>query len=241
MRIRETCALLPEKRVRYRTATSLDLLTVTAIDLEGRKTIGQVFDVSAGGIGFFVVSQTDPGYPLGQVLWLCMKSPLLRRPIIAPAQARQIAECDVGRMYGLGFLDWPGLLSQIPSQLARIFNRRREYRTRFDPERPVEIRVAEGLTASSWEHVFHGLKAVLLDISPTGLSFRVEVDVGQQVEPHQSLQVSFTLPNSTYRFTLWVQILHCQTGPDGVACGALFDTERTEEFDAQSEKLSLLL
>lgn len=241
MRIPETCALLPEKRIQYRTATTLDLLTVTAIDLDGRKTLGQVFDVSAGGIGFFVVSHADPGYPLGHVVWLCMRSPLLARPILAPAQARQIAECDVGRMYGLRFLDWQELLSRIPPQLARIFNRRREYRTRFDSEHPVEIVVAEGLDASSWEHVFHGLKAVLLDISATGLSFRVEADVGRQVEPHQSLLVSFALPNSTYRFTLWIQVLHCQPGPDGIACGALFDPELTEQFDEQRERLDLLL
>lgn len=236
----ETCALIPEKRYHYRTSVSMDLLSITAIDILGRKTPGHVFDLSAGGLGLFFVVQADPGYDLGTVLWLRMRSPFLLNPVVAPAQICRVSECDIGRMYGLRFLDWPELLSRIPPELARVFNRRGEHRTRIDTRRPVEIFV-QGLPSMSWEQVFQGMKGVLLDVSPTGLSFRVGTEAAEQIEPHRSVEVSFTLPSSTYEFTFWIQVLHCSRRPDGICCGALFDEERTEDFDEKQERLLMLL
>ncbi len=236
----ETWTPSSEKRHRYRTSVAMDLLSVTAIDLDGRKTPGFVFDLSAGGLGLFFVVHADPRYNAGTILWLCMKSPFLARPVVTPAQIRRISECDVGSMYGLRFLDWLGLLAQIPPELARVFNRRSELRTRIDSRRPVEITV-QGLLASSWEHVFQGLKGTLLDVSPTGLSFHIGSEAADQIEPHQSVEVSFTLPSSTYRFALWIQILHCARRSGGINCGALFDEERTERFAEKQERLLMLL
>lgn len=230
--------LIPERRLRYRTAT--DLLSATAIDLEGRKIPGHVFDLSAGGMGLFFERRVDPGWEAGNVLWLCLKSPLLTKPLVTPAQIRRTEECDLGRLLGFRFLDWMGLLSQIPTELANLFNRRREHRLRFDPLRPIPVTV-EGLPAASWDQVFGGLKGVLLDISLGGLSFRVDLDIGSQVEPRQVAEVSFALDGSTELFKLWVEIQRCASGPDGIFCGALFDADRTEDFPEKREKLATVL
>ena len=64
----ETWTLNSEKRGRYRTSVAMDLLSVTAIDLNGRKTPGHVFDLSAGGLGLFFVVHADPRYNAGEVL-----------------------------------------------------------------------------------------------------------------------------------------------------------------------------
>ena len=236
----ETGTLIQEKPRRYRTSLSMELLSVATIDSDGRKTWGHVFDLSADGLGLFFDVQVDPAYAAGTVLWLCIKSPFLLRPIVAPAQIRRVAGCEIGRLYSFRLLEWPGLLSQIPSVAARVFNRRSEHRMKIDSGRPVQIAV-QGLRASTWKQLFQGLKGALLEVSPNGLSFRVDSGIADRIEPRQSVEVSFTLPNSTYEFALWIQILRCAPRPDGLNCGALFDKERTECFKEKQERLLMLL
>ncbi len=235
--MRNPHAHMPEKRVRYRTAP--DLLSVTAIGIDGQKISAHVFDLSAGGMGLFFERRKDPGYEAGEVLWLCMKSPLLTKPLVTPAQLRHFEQFELGRLCGFRFLDWIGLLSHIPPEFASLFNRRREHRHRCDHLSPIQVTV-EGLTAS-WEQVFGGLKGILLDISPGGLSFRIDLEAGSQVEPRQFAEVSFTLDGSADRFKMWVEILRCASGPDGTFCGALFDADRTAQFSEKREKLATVL
>ncbi len=229
-----------EKRRRYRTSLSTDLLSVATIDPDGRKTLGHIFDLSASGLGLFFDVQTDPGYAAGTVLWLCIRSPFLREPIVAPAQIRRVTEHEVGRLYGFRLLEWQGLRSQIPSAAARVFNRRSGHRVKIDADRPVQITM-QGPFASSWEQVFQRLTGALMEVSPTGLSFSVYPDRADQIEPQQSVEVLFTLPNSTYEFAIWSQILRCACRPDGLSCGVRFDANRTECFKEKQEKLLMLL
>lgn len=236
----ETCSAISEKRGRYRTSLSTDLLSVATIDPDGRKTSGQVFDLSASGLGLFFDVRTDPDYASGTVLWLCIKSPFLREPIVAPAQIRRVTGCEFGRLYGFQLLEWPGLLSQIPSVAARVFNRRSEHRVKLDSDRPIQITLPRP-PASPWERVFQGLKGALMEVSPMGLSFRVGSELADRIEPHLSVEVSFTLPDSTYEFAIWTKILRCAPRPDGLNCGVRFDAKRTEYFEEKQERLLMLL
>lgn len=237
----ETCTPISEKRRRYRTPLSRDLLSVATIDpSDGRKTMGDVFDLSASGLGLFFDAKTDPDYAAGTVLWLCITSPFLREPIVAPAQIRRVTGYQLGRLYGFRLLESRGLLSKIPSVAARIFNRRSGHRVKIDADRPIQITM-QGPFASSWEQVFQRLKGALMEVSPTGLSFSVGAEAADQIEAHQSVEVLFTLPNSTYEFAIWSQILRCASRPDGVSCGVRFDANRTERFKEKQEKLLMLL
>ncbi len=231
---------ISEKRRRCRRSLPTDLLSVATIDPDGRKTLGHVFDLSASGLGLFFDVQTDPGYAAVTVLWLCIRSPFLREPIVAPAQIRRVTGHKAGRLYGFRLLEWQGLLSQIPSAAARVFNRRSGHRVKIDSGRPVQIMV-QGPLVSSWEQVVQRLTGALTEVSSTGLSFSVGSAIADQIEPHQFVEVSFTLPNCTYEFAIWTKILRCAALPDGLSCGALFDAKRTACFEEKQERLLTLL
>ncbi len=80
------CELSSEKRLRYRTSPTTDLLSVTAMDLEGAKFPGHVIDLSAGGIALSFGYQVAPSYEDGDIVWMCLKSPHLASPLVAPTQ-----------------------------------------------------------------------------------------------------------------------------------------------------------
>ncbi len=235
-----TDSTISEKRRRSRTSLSTELLSVATIAPDGQKTSGHVFDLSATGLGLFFDFRTDPDYAAGSVLWLRIKSPFLREPIVAPAQIRRVTGCEFGRLYGFQLLEWPGLVSQIPSVAARVFNRRSEHRVKLDSDRPIQITLPRP-PASPWERVFQGLKGALMEVSPMGLSFRVGSEIADQIEPHLSAEVSFTLPDSTYEFSIWTEIMRCASRPDGLNCGVRFDAKRTECFKEKQERLLMLL
>ena len=233
-------ALDSEKRERYRTSLPTDLLSVATVDEEGRRTVGYVFDLSASGLGLFFGSSDDPGYEAGTVLWLCINSPYLREPIVAPAQVRRVTASKLGRLYGFRLLEWQGLFERIPTAAAGVFNRRSAERVTVDHALPIKVVTQEPPVASSWEQVFQCLKGALTEVSPTGLSFSVSSGVAH-IEPHQCVDVSFTLPGSDYRFAMGMEIIRCAPGPWGIECGARFDPARTELFHEKQARLSTLL
>lgn len=234
-----TCSLTDEKRQRYRTTLESDLLSVAAIDLEGRKTPGYVFDVSASGLGLFFDRRTDPGYEAGTVLWLCINSPYLRERVVAPAQIRRVTSSQLGRLYGFRLIEWKGLVSRIPADAASLFNRRSCERVKLEQQPPIEI-VAEGSVEPTWRDVDERWKGDLMEVSANGLSFKV-AETGKLIEPRRSVEVSFSLPKSEYEFSMWTEVVRCASGPDGVRCGARFDPRRTELFQEKQERLIALL
>ena len=229
--------LSSDQRLRYRSSPPSDLFSVTAIDLEGSKVSGHVIDVSAGGIALSFGRQVATSYRVGETVWMHMKSPHLASPLVAPTQVIRRLACDWCQMYGFRFVDWLGLLSQIPPELAGLFNQRRHCRVDVGPDRPIEVSIEEGLVTSSWAEVFGGLKGVLRDVSSRGLSFRVDGGVEMRTTPSESVKVSFTLPGSDESMTFWIEIVRWEADAEGFSCGAVFDTERTEQFTAKRDAL----
>lgn len=215
-------------------------LSVVAIDLAGRKSPGLSADPSPGELSLFFGRRTAPGYRPGEIVYLCMRSPCLSRPLVAASWVRRAEATDWGRMYTFKFVDWPGLLSQIPRELAGLFSQRSDRRVFLDSHRPVELTI-DGLPPVSWEQVFAGQMGMLLDLSPRGLSFRVDPDVGHQLLECKSVQVSFTLPETAEELSFWVQILSCVADSESIYCGALFDEARTEDFHEKQKKLVSVL
>lgn len=228
--------LSSDQRLRYRSTPTADLLSVTAMYLDGSKISGHVIDVSAGGIALSFGTQVATRYRVGETVWMYMKSPQLASPVVSPTQVLRRMECDWCQMYGFRFVDWMGLLSQTPPELAGLFNQRRHCRVEVDPDRPVEVSIEEGIATSSWAQVFGGLKGVLRDVSSRGLSFRLDYEADMQTLS-ESVKVSFTLPGSAESFTFWVQIVRCEADSEGFCCGAVFDSKRTEQFTAKRDEL----
>ena len=121
LNLRETHS---DQRIRYRSSTTADLLSVTAFDLDGSTVSGHLIDVSLGGIALSFVSQVATSYRVGETVWMHMKSPHLASPVVAPAKVVRRMKCDWCQMYGFSFVDWMGLLSQVPRELAGPFNQR---------------------------------------------------------------------------------------------------------------------
>ncbi len=226
-------ALDSEKRVRYRTSP-LEPLWVTVPDRQGREIAALVLDVSVGGICLFFGHVGAPDYRVGESVKTYMRSSHLDEPLMAGAEVCRVEQCELGRAYGLKFVNQMNLTSQLPPELSRVFNQRRHCRVAPDPARPVEVTI-EGLPLTSWGRIF-GIKGVLRDLSPSGLSFHTDAEMGE-IESCASMEISFSVPGSTELFTFWVQTRHSGTGAEGARWGAVFDKERTQQFSEKREKL----
>ncbi len=233
----ESCALNSERRLRYRTSP-LGPLWMTVLDSQGREIAAHVLDVSAGGICLFFGHVGAPDYRVGESVKACMRSSHLDEPLMAGADVCRTAQCEWGRVYGFSFVNQMDLMSQLPPELSRFFNRRRHCRVALDSDRPVEVTI-ESLPPTSWGRIF-GITGILRDVSPSGLSFFVDAEMGD-IEPRSSMEVSFVVPGSTELFTFWVQTCHSGTCPEGAWCGAVFDQERTQQFSEKREKLLAVL
>ena len=229
----------PDGRQRYRASPeSPEQLSVTAIDSRGRRLPAQIVDLSAGGIGLFFARQIDPDLSIGDTIYLHISSPQLPRKLVALAQVCRGATFDWGHNYGFKFVDWIGLLSQIPPGLAPLFNQRSEWRVKLEPKHVVAVAI-EGPAASA--KTYGLVKGVLRDISPMGLSFRVKPDAEGVLSSSPLVHVSFVLPGSTEVLSFWARILHRETGGHSLCYGAMFDREATARFEEKQEKLVSIL
>ena len=232
----ESCAFNSERRLQYRTSP-LEPLWVTVLDRQGREIAAHVLDVSGGGIGLFF-GHVAPEYRVGEIVRACMRSSHLEEPLTVGAEVCHTEQCERGRVYGFRFVNQMDLMSQLPPELSRLFNRRTDWRVELDPDHPVEVTI-ESLPLTSWDRIF-GIRGVLRDVSPSGLSFLTDVEMGE-IESCSSMEVSIAVPGSTELFTFWIQARHSGTGPEGEWWGAVFDKERTQQFSEKREKLLAVL
>lgn len=227
-----------DERQRYRAAPeSPDQLSAAAVDGQGRKIPGQIVDLSAGGIGLCFAQKLDPDLKVGDTIYLHLRSDQLQEPVVALAQVCRGSTFDWGHNYGFKFVDWMGLLSQIPPTLAPLFNQRSEWRVKLDPQHVVVS--VEGPVTSPKK--FGPVKGILRDVSPTGLSFRVKPEAEEMMSSSPLVHVSFALPGSAEVLAFWARVLHCETCDDGIWYGAIFDQEATARFARKQKKLVSIL
>ena len=225
----------PDGRQRYRAfLDSPEQLSVTATDVQGRKLPAQLVDLSAGGIGLFFPTELDPKLDVGDTTYLHLAAPQLPRHLVALAQVSRGSTFDWGHTYGFKFVDWIGLLSQIPPDLAPLFNRRGQWRVTFEPKHVIRVAI-EGPAAAAKD--LRPVQGVLRDVSATGLSFRVRPDVEEAMSSFPLVHVSFVLPESSQVLSFWVRILHRDADENSVVYGAMFDQQATARFGEMQEKL----
>ena len=225
----------PDGRERYRACLeSPEQLSVTATDQRGRRLPAQLLDLSAGGIGLSFPTECDPKLDVGDTIYLRLASPQLPKTLVALAQVSRDSLFDWGHCYGFKFVDWIGLLSQIPPDLAPLFNRRGQLRVTFGSKHMIRVAI-EGPAKST--ETFRPVQGVLRDVSATGLSFRVHPDAEEGMSACPFVHVSFLLPGNTKVLSFWVRILHRDADEDGLIYGAMFDQQATTGFDQKQEKL----
>lgn len=224
-----------DDRQRYRASPdSPEQLSVAAVDRAGRKVPAQVVDLSAGGIGLCFPTQADPNLQIGETVYLHLASSQLQRPLVALAQVCRGSTFDWGHNYGFKFVDWIGLLSQIPHALAPLFNQRSEWRVNMEAQGAIAVAIEVPPTASK---KFGPVRGVLRDVSPMGLSFRVEPDAEEAISSSPLVHVSFALPGNREVLSFWARILHRETGEHSLCYGAMFDREATARFDQKQDAL----
>ncbi|MCZ6792092.1 MAG: PilZ domain-containing protein [Planctomycetota bacterium] len=116
-------------------------LSVVVVVAQERRAPQRIFNLSVGGMGVFFEHEHDPVYGLGSTVYVHMESPYLEGTLIAPCLVGHRMEMEGGRVYGFTFVDWIGLLSQIPRELAALFNQRGECRVEPLPDEPISITV----------------------------------------------------------------------------------------------------
>ncbi|MEM7232148.1 MAG: hypothetical protein AAF517_08245 [Planctomycetota bacterium] len=141
-----------------------------------------------------------------------------------------------GTLYGLEFEDWSGVLSRVPSDLARCLNRRETSR--------VEAREHEVRVRFEDDGVERTIAGRLLDLSTNGISFEMESSVGGCIpEDVTQVRVGFVIPESESvhgpRELEFAGLIRNRLNSGGVVrCGLLFDTENSENYSEQREVLA---
>lgn len=196
-------------------------LAVDVVFDEDKIIPAHVIDVSIGGIGVFIDAEKDLGLEAGQHVFLRLTSPSLAEDVTTPGAVRRCTRTEGGVTYGFEFVDWMGLLSQLPAEVRVLFNQRSEFRVGVGPYRPIEVR---GMTSP------FRAEGILHDISPDGLCFHVPMGGEDVLSPGRLVRIDFRLPGVPQSLSFVAQIRHSEWNRGRFYCGVHFNSERTEEF-----------
>jgi PilZ domain len=226
---------MTQKRRQYRVKkVSADDLIASLARAGASPVPAQIVDISSGGISVFVKRVCDPGLPDREAVHLRLSSPHMKVPLSAPAIVRRSEESAEGRVYGLEFLDWLGLLSRIPPALARLFNKRGD--SRVEPDSGDRIDVAVESKSLPFQ-----IGGKLRDLSSTGLSFSAADDVEKFLSKIDRVKVSFSLPGRVEVIAFWGDILHRNTSDGSIHYGICFDQKLTRQFKKKQDQISAFL
>ena len=217
--------LMADERHQYRAQPEVSDLTLTVGTASGNRMPAQILDVSAGGIGLLFEEGADPGIAAGEVMYLHITYPYMREEIVAPGLVRHCHEEEGRLAYGIEFVDWLGLLSQLPVELAPLFNQRADPRIAPEPGHPIEVEVRG---TNPWSPPIRGL---LRDLSVRGLAVYLSADSSNELEEGSEVEVSLTLPGSTDPVEFGANVRHCENFGDRLCMGVFFEEARTGDFD----------
>lgn len=223
-----------DRRRQYRVSPDSDELSVAVFRPGCEDVPGSVVDLSAGGMNLVFPHGVDPMYKIGEGLYIKMSSCFLQGPIVVPSQVHRRKETEDGQLYALVFLDWLGLLSRLPPELASMFNQRSSYRFEPPSDQTIEVRV-DGLDSDV------RIEGPLRDLSSHGLSFRAPLSAEETLAHAKAIEVSFVLPTRSEALDFHCQIRYRDLSGDQVCYGLFFDPERTERFEDKQAEVSCYL
>jgi len=190
---------------------------------------GTVVDISAQGVSLGFSVEEDPNTELREIVLLKITSTYLEKSIVVPSMIIRREELEDGRVYGIEFIDWLGLLAQLPIALAEMFNRRGDYRVEPNPEDPIQVTLeALPLRVNAW----------LRDISVVGLSAIIPSNLETVFRKVRKALVSFNLPHLGKKLKFQGRILHRNLTERGVCYGIVFRGEKTRAFQENQQLLA---
>lgn len=219
---------MSDNRKYYRTKLPAPEELVACVVVHGKEFTGRITDISASGMGLLFDEQSDPGCNTGESISLRLKSPFMKKPLSVPSQVVHIRDGRSGQIYGFGFLDWMGLRSSLPHDLAAVFNQRGDYRVDPDPDQPIDV-VVTGID------VYFEVEAQMRDISSSGMSFRAVSLAECVLRKSRNVTVSFSLPDVPEALSFVARICHRDLAGGHINYGLFFLEDETEGFAEQRE------
>lgn len=220
--------VMAEKRRQYRTPGQGEL-EIEVIRDGSTKFSGKVVDISAQGVSLSFSAEEEPNIELREIVLLKVTSTFLEKSIVVPSMVIRREELEEGWTYGIEFIDWLGLLAQLPPALAEMFNRRGDYRVEPIPEDPIQVTLeALPLRVNAW----------LRDISIVGLSAFIPSNLETVFRKVRKAQVSFNLPRLGKKLKFQGRILHRHLTESGVCYGIVFVEETTRAFQENQQLLA---
>jgi hypothetical protein len=215
---------MTNKRRRYRVRpASREELTISAARPGKEPIPGRIVDVSLGGVGVFFDQWRGATFALKEQVSLELTSASLAKPLLVPGLVRRRAAVQGGQLYGFEFVNWVGLLAQLPRPLAKLFNQRGDLRVKPDPASAIAVLVEK-------EYPRIKMEATLRDISSNGISVSAPYTVENLLLSERSIKVTFFLPTPLAKLVFWGSVLHRSLGGRGISYGILFDKEKTPQF-----------
>jgi hypothetical protein len=207
-----------ESRRQYRSTPSFrDDVRIFVVESDKRYP-AELVNVSISGIG--ICLDTHPSTPLfkeGETMYLAISPPSETESIKEPCTVEHTALREEGRYYGVRFVDWMGLLERLPSNLYRLFNRRRSPRIEAEDEDEVQVYFET-------EGAAKVIAARLCDLAPEGIAFTVPARDGPHLKRASFVLTSFRLPKSEEHLSFRAELRpHTVEGNGSWRFGAHFD------------------
>ncbi len=225
-----------DDRAHYRIDfAGLEDAQVSVQSAEGVSALGQILDLSIGGLGLrFSLDIPLPGCPdftVGEDVELSFAADRFKRPLAVSARVVHRLDEGSSRRYGLQFTDRQQLENQVATELFRLFNRRKTYRVEPDPDVPIEVTLEQ-------RHAGVQVHAQVKDISVGGLGVRVPADVMAALGTSDRVKVAISLPGRQDPVILIGNIRHRRVAGEEIHYGIEFDLEQSEDPKRQQNAIT---
>jgi hypothetical protein len=169
-----------------------------------------------------------PIMPIGAEVTLGFQGPYLPRAVWAAGRVIYRREELFRHRYRFRFDE------EARVSLASVVNSRRAMRLRPHPSQaiPVVVQSLDGETeAEGW----------INDVSATGMSLRVSLEVEEKLYPQWGVAVRFQLPGADDQFRMVGSVCYRHLVGDAVHYGIDFDPQATEGFEPQHTRITAIV
>lgn len=228
-----------DRRKTYRVAPGkTDEISLGVRQQGGSPVLGEVVDVSLGGIGACTVSSSfalssAPALGVGEQVELALTFVNAPKTVLADAMTVRRGDKDDGIHYGFRFIDHKQVTSQLSSEFLRLFNRRGSYRALPDRNAPVELTLGGSAKGTP-------VGAEVVDISAGGVAVRVasHVEVGMVAAKHIKVCISFPDSRESLNLAGFIRN-HRLVGTSGaqIQYGIQFDWEASDIAERQQDAI----
>ena len=178
------------------------------------------------------VLQLNSGADLGlaQLVELRLDGSPLVEPLTIPARVRSRTEQDDGPEFSFQYLDWLGLIEQLPPALRQSFSQRDSERNAFAETIAVELHT---------EKTPGAIQCTLRDLSSGGLSVYAKQESERILREVTDLQVTLQLPDGSTPVRGCIR--HRELGAEGLWYGIAFDRDATPNYFRILKRIELFL